>query len=167
MESQATVETFTKYLNLPYPIVESMLRSGVENLTQDPEFQRQLNNLDTALLKETLPTAKEVMVDKLPAFYDWLQNELGIQRVPDSPNHTTTWVTQFLKNQESIQHLVELHRPVPPPSLEQAIPRLVGLFDAVDDDRVRWEWQRAIAILCAVLSADAREQDQKQQLETV
>ncbi len=167
MESQKTVETFSHYLKFPYEDIRTLLWSGVDTLTNTPEIQQQLNSLDVALLRETLPIAKTVMVDDLPVFYNWLKQELKIKRVPDSPHHTTTWVTQFLNNQQSIQNLIELHRPVPPPALEQAVPRLVGLFDTVEDEKVRWEWQRAIALLCAILAADAREQFQQQSVSPV
>ena len=54
--------------------------------------------------------------------------------------------------------MVELHRPVPHAALEKAVPRLVGLFDGVEDEKVREEWEKAVAALCLVLVVDAREQ---------
>lgn len=69
--------------------------------------------------------------------YDWLKEELGVQRVPDDPDHTTHWVVKFLQRQESIAHLVELHHPVPSQALEATIPRLGRLFDAVPDAATR------------------------------
>ncbi len=51
-----------------------------------------------------------------------------------------------------------LHRPVPPVALEQAIPRLVSLFNNVEDGQIRQQWQSAVALLYLVLAADAREQ---------
>jgi hypothetical protein len=155
---QATVETFNQHLNLSTPKIEELLTLSSSELPKQEAFQTELGNLDISLLRETLPTAKSVLQNQLPAFYNWLQQELEIKRVPDSPNHTTTWVANFLNNQESIQHLVELHRPVPPVSLELAIPSLVSLFDPVEDPQIRQNWQSAVALLCLVLAADAREQ---------
>jgi hypothetical protein len=60
-------------------------------------------------------------------------------------------VIGFLNNQKSLSRLVELHKPVPRPTLERAIPRLIAAFDGVEDKRVRQEWQKAIAALCLVL----------------
>ena len=68
-------------------------------------------------------------------------------------------VVGFLNNRESLTSLVDLHRPVPRHALEAAVPRLVGLFDGVENAQVRQEWQKAIATLCLVLVVDAREQD--------
>ena len=158
MNQQATVNTFTEHLNLSSAKVESLLTLSATELPQQEEFQTELGTLDLSLLRETLPTAKSVLENQLPAFYVWLKQELNIKRVPDNPNHTTTWVANFLKNEESIQHLVELHRPVPPVALEQAIPRLVSLFNKVEDSKIRQQWQSAVALLCLVLAADAREQ---------
>jgi hypothetical protein len=158
MNQQATVDTFTEHLNLSESRVETLLTLNASELPKQDEFQTELGNLNLSLLRETLPTAKSVLENQLPAFYVWLKQELQIKRVPDSPNHTTTWVANFLNNQESIQHLVELHRPVPPLALEQAIPRLVSLFNQVDDMQIRQQWQSAVALLCLVLAADAREQ---------
>ena len=158
MNQQATVNTFTEHLNLSSAKVESLLTLSATELPQQEEFQTELGTLDLSLLRETLPTAKSVLENQLPAFYVWLKQELNIKRVPDNPNHTTTWVANFLKNEESIQHLVELHRPVPPVALEQAIPRLVSLFNKVEDGQIRQQWQSAVALLCLVLAADAREQ---------
>jgi len=155
---QATVETFNQHLNLSTAQIEELLTVTPSELVEQEAFQTELNNLDVPLLRETLSTAKSVLQNQLPAFYNWLQQELDIKRVPNSPNHTTTWVANFLNNQESIQHLVELHRPVPPVSLELAIPRLVSLFNEVEDDQIRQHWQSAVALLCLVLAADAREQ---------
>ena len=56
-------------------------------------------------------------------------------------------------------HLVELHRPVPRPALEAAVPRLVGLFSSVEDEPVKQEWQKAVTALCLVLVVAAREQE--------
>ncbi len=158
MNPQATVDTFTQHLNLSESTVENLLTLNASELTKQDEFQTELGTLDLSLLRETLPTAKSVLENQLPAFYTWLKQELQIKRVPDNPNHTTTWVANFLNNQESIDHLVELHRPVPPVALEQAIPRLVSLFNKVDDTPTRQQWQSAVALLCLVLAADAREQ---------
>lgn len=153
------LDTFTQHLNLSSTTVEKLLSSNLQETLSSPTLQQKLDSLDTNLLRQTLPTAKVVLAEKLPLFYDWLQNELGVKRVPDSPDHTTRWVVNFLNDQESLVRLVELHRPVPRPAMEQSIPRLVGLFRTVEDDRVRQEWQRAIAALCLVLAVDAREQE--------
>jgi len=158
MNQQATVDTFTEHLNLSESTVETLLTLNASELPKQDEFQMELGNLDLSLLRETLSTAKSVLENQLPAFYVWLKQELQIKRVPDNPNHTTTWVANFLNNQESIQHLVELHRPVPPVALEQAIPRLVSLFNKVEETQIRQQWQSAVALLCLVLAADAREQ---------
>jgi len=158
MNQQATVDTFTHHLNLSESTVENLLTFKATELPKQDEFQTELGNLDLSLLRETLSTAKSVLENQLPAFYLWLKQELQIKRVPDNPNHTTTWVANFLNNQESIHHLVELHRPVPPVALEQAIPRLVSLFNKVEDTQIRQQWQSAVALLCLVLAADAREQ---------
>jgi hypothetical protein len=119
----------------------------------------QLNSLDINLLKATLPTAGAVLAKELPPFYNWLKNELDVKRVPDSPEHTTKWVIAFVNHKESLTHLVELHRPVPRAALESAIPRLVGLFEDVENAPVQQEWQHAIAILCLPLVVDARERE--------
>ncbi len=158
MNQTATVDTFTQHLNLSESTVETLLNLNATELPKEEAFQTELGTLNLDLLRETLPTAKSVLENQLPAFYVWLKQELPIKRVPDSPNHTTTWVANFLNNQESIQHLVELHRPVPPVALEKAIPRLVSLFNQVEDTQIRQQWQSAVALLCLVLAADAREQ---------
>ena len=158
MNQTATVDTFTQHLNLSESTVENLLTLNARALPKQDEFQTELGTLNLDLLRETLPTAKSVLENQLPAFYTWLKQELKIKRVPDNPNHTTTWVANFLKNEESIEHLVELHRPVPPVALEQAIPRLVSLFNQVEDQQIRQQWQSAVALLCLVLAADAREQ---------
>ncbi|AUB42867.1 hypothetical protein COO91_09016 [Nostoc flagelliforme CCNUN1] len=151
--------TFAENLNFSETQVEKILSQPLTQALNSPELQQALSSLDTSLLKETLPTAGGVLAKELPPFYNWLKNELGVKRVPDSPDHTTTWVINFLHNQESLTHLVELHRPVPHPALEASIPRLIGMFEGVKDAQVRQEWQKAIAALCLVLVIAAREED--------
>lgn len=151
--------TFAENLNFSETQVEKILSQPLTKALNSPELQQALSSLDTNLLKETLPTAGGVLAKELPPFYNWLKNELGVKRVPDSPDHTTTWVIGFLHNQESLTHLVELHRPVPRPALEASIPRLIGMFEGVKDAQVRQEWQKAIAALCLVLVVAAREED--------
>ncbi|MDZ7996253.1 MAG: hypothetical protein RM022_002950 [Nostoc sp. EfeVER01] len=151
--------TFAENLNFSETQLEEILSKPLTEVLNLPALQQELNSLDTNLLKETLPTAGGVLAKELPPFYNWLKNELGVKRVPDSPDHTTTWVIGFLHNQESLTHLVELHRPVPRPALEASIPRLIGMFEGVEDAQVRQEWQKAIAVLCLVLVVAAREQD--------
>lgn len=154
------LNTFTEHLNLSQTELEKMLSLRLQELLKTPDFKEKLDSLNIGLLQKTLPTAAAVLANELPPFYNWLKNELGLKRVPDSPDHTTKWVVNFLKQEESLTRLVELHRPVPRPALEASIPRLVGLFDGVEDAQVRQEWQQAIAALCLVLVVAAREEAQ-------
>ncbi|AFZ16098.1 hypothetical protein [Allocoleopsis franciscana] len=147
---------FSQHLGLSTAELETLLSFSLQEFLTFPAVNELLGSLDTQLLKETLPTAGGVLAEKLPAFYDWLKNELNLQRVPDSPDHTTTWVIGFLNHQESLTRLVELHRPVPRPALERSIPRLLATFDGVEEEKVRKEWQKAIAALCLVLIVAAR-----------
>lgn len=71
-------------------------------------------------------------------------------------------MVKFLQREESIAHLIELHRPVPSPALEAAIPRLVGWFDNVPDEATRQAWQEAVSALCLVLAIAGREQRREQ-----
>ncbi|MBE9054245.1 hypothetical protein IQ243_28410 [Nostocales cyanobacterium LEGE 11386] len=153
------VSTFTQHLNVSPTQLEAIFLKPLTEFLKSPELQTELDSLNTNLLKETLPVAGDVLAKELPPFYNWLKNELGVKRVPDSPNHTTTWVISFVNNQESLTRLVELHRPVPRPALEASIPRLVGLFADVEDEQFRQEWQKTVAALCLVLVVAAREQD--------
>lgn len=150
------LNTFSKHLDLSADDVSSLLANSLPNLLKSQQLQDILGNLNTVLLKESLPTAGTILAAHLPPFYDWLKNDLGLERVPDSPSHTTIWVTGFLGNQETIGRLVEMHQPIPRASLELAIPRLVSLFDEVEPLNVRQEWQQAIASLCLVLAVAAR-----------
>ena len=154
------LNTFTEHLNLSQTELEKMLSLRLQELLKTPDFKEKLDSLNIGLLQKTLPTAAAVLANELPPFYNWLKNELGLKRVPDSPDHTTKWVVNFLKQEESLTRLVELHRPVPRPALEASVPRLVGLFNGVEDDQVRQEWQQAIAALCLVLVVAAREEAQ-------
>lgn len=142
---------FFQHLGLSTAELETLLSLSLQEFLNFPAVKELLESLDTQLLQETLPTAGGVLAERLPPFYDWLKNELGVQRVPDSPDHTTKWVINFLNRQESLTRLVELHRPVPHPALERSIPRLVAAFDGVEEEKVRKEWQKAIAALCLVL----------------
>lgn len=151
--------TFKQNLNICPQQLEAILKTSLGEFLNSRELQATLNSLDTNLLRATLPTAGQVLAEELPPFYHWLKHELGLKRVPDSPDHTTKWVINFLNNQESLMHLVELHRPVPRPALEAAVPRLVGLFSSVEDEPVKQEWQKAVTALCLVLVVAAREQE--------
>lgn len=151
------LKTFFQHLNLSTAEVEALLSLSLADFLRLPQVQALLSSLDTKLLKQTLPTAKTVLAQELPPFYNWLHNQLGVERVPDSPEHTTTWVVNFLNNQESLMHLVELHQPVPLPALERSVPRLVAAFEEVGNAQVKQEWQKAIAALCLVLVVAARE----------
>ena len=151
------LETFSQSLNLSFDASEALLSLPLSSLLDSPELDRLLGSLDTDLLKESLPTAGAVLAKNLPPFYDWLQTELEIQNVPDSPDHTTKWVVGFLKNQESLTRLVELHKSIPRAALERSIPRLVGVFEDVTPIALKQEWEKAIAALCLVLAAAARQ----------
>jgi hypothetical protein len=149
--------TFSRTLNLSPDASEALLSLPITNLLDSPELDRLLRSLDSGLLKETLPTAGTVLAQKLPPFYDWLQTELGIKNIPESPDHATKWVVGFLKNQESLTRLVELHKSIPREALERSIPRLVSAFDEVEPTAVKQEWEKAVAALCLVLAVAARE----------
>jgi hypothetical protein len=154
------LQTLSQHLNLSTDTTEAFLAQPLASLLDSPDLTQMLSTLNTQLLKDSLPTAGVLLSQHLPPFYDWLQTELKVQRVPDSPDHTTKWVVGFLSNQESLIRLVELHRSIPQVALDQAIPRLVGIFEHVEPIVVRQEWQRAIAALCLVLAVAARENAQ-------
>ena len=150
-------EAFTQHLELSNIQIEELLSKSLKECLDAPDFKQQLESLDVSLLKQTLPTAGKVLAERLPPFYNWLKNELGVKRVPESPDHATKWVIGFVNNQESLTRLAELHRPVPRQALERSVDRLVAAFDGVEDERVRQEWQKTIAALCLLLIVDARE----------
>jgi hypothetical protein len=156
---QSDLEPLAQYLNLSTASLEVLISKSLNEFLTSFALKQQIEDLDINLLQQSLPTAKSVLAKRLPAFYEWLHKELGVKRVPESPDHTTTWVVGFLNNQESLTHLVELHKPVPRPALERSIPRLVAAFDGVEDDSVRKEWQKAIAALCLVLLVAARDEE--------
>jgi hypothetical protein len=154
---------FSQHLGRSTAELETLLSLSLQEFLNFPPVKELLESLDTQLLQETLPTAGGVLAERLPPFYDWLKNELGVKRVPDSPDHTTKWVIGFLNHQESLTRLVELHRPVPRPALERSVPRLVAAFDGVEEEKVRKEWQKAIAALCLVLVVAAHAKDRSLQ----
>ncbi|MDZ8052756.1 MAG: hypothetical protein RMX68_015645 [Aulosira sp. ZfuVER01] len=155
---QSLISTFSQHLNFSQTQLEAILSKPLAEVFESSELNQELGSLNTNLLKETLPTAGAVLAQELPPFYNWLKNQLGVKRVPDGPEHTTAWVIGFLNNRESLTNLVDLHRPVPRAALEASVPRLIALFDGVENAQVRQEWQKAIATLCLVLVVDAREQ---------
>ncbi len=154
---QPMIETLAQYLELPPTELEWLLKLGLTDFLNSHQLKQKLGNLDVALLQQTLPTAKTVLAEQLPTFYDWLHNELKVQRIPDSPDHATRWVVGFLNHQESLSHLVELHHSVPRPALESSIPRMLAMFEGVEEAQTRQEWQQALATLCLVLVIGARE----------
>ena len=154
---------FPQHLGLLTADLETLLSLSLQEFLNLSAVKELLESLDTQLLQKTLPTAGRVLAERLPPFYDWLKNELGVKRVPDSPDHTTKWVIGFLNHQESLTRLVELHRPVPRIALERSIPRLVAAFDGVKEEKVRKEWQKAIAALCLVLVVAARAEERSLQ----
>lgn len=150
-------ETFSRHLEIAPDVCDSLMERSLDEFLSLSAVQQLLGSLNVTLLRETLPTAGELLAAHLPPFYDWLKTELNVQRVPDSPKHATTWVVNFLNNKERLDRLVELHAPVPRTVLEQATPRLVGVFDVVEEPAVRQEWQKAVAALCLVLAVGARD----------
>lgn len=152
------LDTFAAHLPLSLDEIQTLLDLSLEELLANSTLQAELGQLNVPLLQETLPTAGAILATQLPPFYVWLKQELGLRRVPDGPDHTTRWVVRFLQNEESLIRLVELHRPVPLPALERSVPRLVSLFDGVEEATVREAWQRAIALLCLVLVTAARDE---------
>ncbi|MBZ8179825.1 hypothetical protein G3T18_06900 [Oscillatoria salina IIICB1] len=155
----STVSVFSQHLGMSETQVNEILSQSLAECLNSPELQQLLESLDIRKLQETLPTAGTVLQKRLPPFYHWLKNELGVARVPDSPDHTTTWVIGFLNHTETLNHLVKLHRPVPPSAVEASVPRLVATFDGVEDEAIRQEWQKAIAALCVPLVIDARQRE--------
>src|SRR5689334_22577102 len=94
--------TFTQHLDISSTQLEVILTKSLHEFLNSPELQQKLQSLNINFLQATLPTAGAVLAKELPLFYEWLKNELAVQQVPDSPNHATTWVVNFLNNQESL-----------------------------------------------------------------
>lgn len=150
---------YNQHLQLSSTEIETFYSLSLADFLKLPVIEQRLSSLNTVLLRQTLPTASTVLAEHLPPFYDWLQNELGIERVPDSPDHTTKWVIGFVNSHESLMRLVELHRPVPPQALEQAVPRLVAAFNHIENSNIRQEWQKTVTLLCLVLVVAARSRE--------
>ncbi|MBD2104225.1 hypothetical protein [Leptolyngbya sp. FACHB-261] len=150
--------TYNDHLKLAPQQAEQLLSLSVQEFLSQSSVQALLKSLDVELLRQTLPTAGSVLARQLPPFYNWLKSELGVANVPDTPDHATKWVVNFLNNQESLARLVELHRPVPQPAMERAIPKLVAAFDDVENG-TRQEWQKAVSALCLLLAVAARDRD--------
>lgn len=161
---QSTLSTFTQHLDLPSTQLEVLLSKTLSECLNSSELKQLLDSLDANLLKKTLPTAGKVLAKELPPFYNWLKNELGVERIPDSPDHTTKWVINFINNQESLTRLVELHRPVSRLALESAIPRLLAMFEGIQNAGIRQKWQKAIAVLCLPLVVAARQAEKSKNL---
>jgi hypothetical protein len=152
------LKTLSQHLGLSTFELEQLLSIPLVEFLELPAVKQLLASLDVTVLKQSLPQAKEILVQHLPPFYDWLKQELALERVPDSPDHTTKWVVNFLNDREKITNLVELHRSIPLSALELSIPRLVGVFDEISEEKIRQEWQIAIAALCLVLVVAARQE---------
>ncbi|MCU0534915.1 MAG: hypothetical protein MUD14_13570 [Hydrococcus sp. Prado102] len=150
------IKTLSQHLSLSAFELEQLLSIPLVKFLELPAVKQLLADLDVSVLKQSLPQAKEILVQHLPPFYNWLKQELALDRVPDSPDHTTKWVVNFLNDREKLTNLVELHRSIPLPALELSIPRLVGVFDQIPEEKIRQEWQKAIAALCLVLVVAAR-----------
>ena len=60
--------TFSRTLNLSPDASEALLSLPLTSLLESPELNQLLGSLDTALLKETLPTAGAVLAQNLPPF---------------------------------------------------------------------------------------------------
>lgn len=153
------LNTFSQKLEVSPAELEKLLSLSFNDFLISPQRYELLGGLDIQLIKQTLPMAKSILAERLPAFYDWLKNELGVENVPDSPNHATTWVINFLNNQESLSRLVELHDSVPRLALERSIPRLVAAFEGIENEQIRQAWQKAFAALCLVLVIAARDRE--------
>ena len=76
------LKTFSHHLNLATDTAEAFLSQSSASLMDSLELKQILNTLDINLLKDSLPTAGELLSRHLPPFYDWLQTELNVQRVP-------------------------------------------------------------------------------------
>ena len=152
------LNTLSQHLSLSAFELEQLFSISFDEFLELPSFKQILVNLDVSILKQSLPQAKEILVQHLPPFYNWLQKEFALLRVPNSPDHTTKWVVNFLNHTEKLTHLVELHRSIPLNVLELSIPRLVGVFDAMPEENMRQEWQKALAALCLVLVVTARQE---------
>jgi hypothetical protein len=152
------LKTLSQHLGLSTFKLEQLLSIPLVEFLELPAVKQLLASLDITVLKQSLPQAKEILVQHLPPFYDWLKQELALDRVPDSPDHTTKWVVNFLNDREKLTNLVELHRSIPLPALELSITRLVGVFDEISEEKIRQEWQKAIAALCLVLVVAARQE---------
>ncbi|MFM6152810.1 MAG: hypothetical protein ACKPE3_07380, partial [Sphaerospermopsis kisseleviana] len=92
----STISTFTEHLDFSQSEIEAILSKPLSEVLNSQELKQELDSLDIQLLRDTLPTAGQVLAEHLPPFYNWLKNELGVKRVPDSPDHTTKWVINFL-----------------------------------------------------------------------
>lgn len=151
------IEVFSQYLKLSSDSIQELLDYPTFFSVDLPEIRAVLSSLDFEVLRATLAEVEPIFIQHLPPFYQWLQSEQGVENVPDNPKHLKEWVISFLKNQERISRLIDLHRPVPLEVLERSVPRLVNLFDKLPTEVSRQEWKKATAFLCFAIVVGCRQ----------
>jgi hypothetical protein len=62
------LQTFSRHLGLPTETSEILLSHSLKSLLNLPEVTQLLSSLNTALLKDSLPTAGAILAQHLPPF---------------------------------------------------------------------------------------------------
>jgi hypothetical protein len=134
--------------------IEALLALDPEMILMAPAGRKIISSIDILILQASLPEAQECLKATLPQLYSWLRQTFGANGIPESPDHMIEWVGDFLVGQQDIAGLLHPHHGLSAAALTLAVPRLIAIFEQLSFGREIW--QRAMALLCLMLLANAR-----------
>jgi hypothetical protein len=153
-----------QYLELPPDDVLALIETEPAVFMQSPVAHRFSDPTTLSILRASLPDAQQLMANALPAFYAWLQRELGVTRVPDTPDHAIEWVIDFLTGRMQIDEFAHYHSLLSSHIIKQAAPQFIAIFDDLDFGRKQWQQATDLLSIALLAAAQGRERIGREQV---
>jgi methionyl-tRNA formyltransferase len=144
-------ETLSKYIGISPVKISRLLKMKQAKIYEDGEYQTWISQIDTDLLYNTLPHARQAYEKHLPYFAQILQDRYGMVNTSMSAFTLGNWLVAFLKYPVAISELSKKHARIPQQAFLDMLPEMIQMLQEIPAGRA--EWQRALALMALPLCA--------------
>ncbi len=145
METALNPELFADNIGISVEDARAMLSLRQNQLIHSEMYRELVRSLDYTALSNSLRQIRALYETHLPELVDYLRD--NHQYVGKGMTALTlgNWLLGFLNMPDYLDHLIEIHKKVPPFVLTIGLPRILEILDKAEASSA--EWKKAMALL--------------------
>lgn len=151
-------KVLAQYLAATEDELDYLLHLRVDELLQDPIFQRLLADVATTqeVIQQNLPAARVIMEMGLPPLVERIQKTYHIEHFPLSSFMLGNWVIGYLSMPKALSCLPAQHTGVPLEIMREVIPEVLAVVGEIPTVGAIWQKTLSTLMLTLATSGDAQ-----------